>query len=102
MRKYCIVIGPNFAQQIQFHFVSGDVDTASNLVTEKMKSIMITYPDFRELPKSIRQMLVISETLFFEEMMPTAGMVMARKPVVPNLCGLPLFQAAPLRTASIG
>jgi hypothetical protein len=32
-----------------------------------MKSIVCTYPDFRELPKSIRQMLVVSETEFFEE-----------------------------------
>jgi hypothetical protein len=102
VRKSCIAIRQNFAQQIRFHFVSSDVDTASNPVTEKMKSIMITYPDFRELPKGIRQMLVVSETFFFEEAMPTPGMAMAHKPVVPNLCGLPLFQAAPLRTASIG
>lgn len=32
-----------------------------------MKSIVFTYPDFRELPKGLKQMLVVSETLFFEE-----------------------------------
>jgi hypothetical protein len=32
-----------------------------------MKSIVCTYPDFRELPKAIKQMLVVSETLFFED-----------------------------------
>lgn len=32
-----------------------------------MKSIVCTYPDFRELPKGLKQMLVASETLFFDE-----------------------------------
>ncbi|HTR40329.1 MAG TPA: hypothetical protein VMH87_01770 [Pseudomonadales bacterium] len=32
-----------------------------------MKSIICTYPDFRSLPKGLKQMLVISENLFFEE-----------------------------------
>jgi len=32
-----------------------------------MKSIVFTYPDFRELPKGLKQMLVVSENLFFEE-----------------------------------
>lgn len=32
-----------------------------------MKSIVCTYPDFRELPKGLKQMLVLSETLFFDE-----------------------------------
>ena len=32
-----------------------------------MKSIVCTYPDFRTLPKGLKQMLVLSETLFFEE-----------------------------------
>jgi hypothetical protein len=31
------------------------------------KSIICTYPDFRSLPKGLKQMLVISENLFFEE-----------------------------------
>jgi hypothetical protein len=31
------------------------------------KSIVCTYPDFRELPKGLKQLLVISENLFFEE-----------------------------------
>lgn len=33
-----------------------------------MKSIVCTYPDFRELPKGLKRMLVVSETLFFEEL----------------------------------
>jgi hypothetical protein len=32
-----------------------------------MKSIICTYPDFRSLPKGLKQMLVVSENLFFEE-----------------------------------
>jgi hypothetical protein len=32
-----------------------------------MKSIVCTYPEFRELPKGLKQMLVLSETLFFDE-----------------------------------
>jgi hypothetical protein len=31
------------------------------------KSIICTYPDFRALPKGLKQLLVISENLFFEE-----------------------------------
>ncbi|HEY3761077.1 MAG TPA: hypothetical protein VGN23_04965 [Verrucomicrobiae bacterium] len=93
--------GQNFAQQNSFHFVSFAYKAASNPVTEKMKSIVITYPDFRELPKGVRQLLVLSETLFFEEVVPTAGMAMVSKPVASNVCGLPLYQAAALRTASM-
>jgi hypothetical protein len=32
-----------------------------------MKSIVCTYPDFRDLPKGLKQLLVNSETHFFEE-----------------------------------
>jgi hypothetical protein len=32
-----------------------------------LKSIICTYPDFRTLPKGLKQMLVISENLFFSE-----------------------------------
>lgn len=32
-----------------------------------LKSIVCTYPDFRMLPKGIKQMLVASENLFFNE-----------------------------------
>lgn len=32
-----------------------------------MKSIICTYPDFRSLPKGLKQMLVVSENLYFEE-----------------------------------
>jgi hypothetical protein len=34
-----------------------------------LKSIVCTYPDFRTLPKGVKQMLVVSENLFFEEML---------------------------------
>ncbi|MGH8023653.1 MAG: hypothetical protein ACRED1_08735 [Limisphaerales bacterium] len=32
-----------------------------------LKSIVCTYPDFRMLPKGLKQMLVASEDLFFDE-----------------------------------
>jgi hypothetical protein len=32
-----------------------------------LKSIICTYPDFRALPKGLKQMLVASENLFFSE-----------------------------------
>ena len=32
-----------------------------------MKSILVTYPNFRELPKGIKQMLLASESLFFDD-----------------------------------
>lgn len=31
-----------------------------------MKSILVTYPDFRSLPKGIKRLLVTSESLFFD------------------------------------
>jgi hypothetical protein len=32
-----------------------------------MRSIAVTYPDFRLLPKGLKSMLLLSESLFFEE-----------------------------------
>jgi hypothetical protein len=32
-----------------------------------LKSIVCTYPDFRTLPKGLKQMLVVSENIFFNE-----------------------------------
>jgi hypothetical protein len=32
-----------------------------------MKSIMITYPNFRALPKGVKQMLLVSESFFFDQ-----------------------------------
>jgi hypothetical protein len=32
-----------------------------------LKSIVCTYPDFRTLPKGLKQMLVASENIFFNE-----------------------------------
>jgi hypothetical protein len=32
-----------------------------------MKSIMVTYPGFSVLPKGLKQMLLVSEDLFFDE-----------------------------------
>ena len=37
-----------------------------------MKSILVTYPDFRSLPKGIKRMLLISESLFFEAAKPAS------------------------------
>jgi hypothetical protein len=46
-----------------------------------LKSIVCTYPDFRTLPKGLKQMLVVSENLFFEETHSTpAGAV--REPAI--------------------
>lgn len=39
---------------------------AENSATE-MKPIMMTYPGFQSLPKGLKQMLVESESFFFEE-----------------------------------
>ena len=39
----------------------------------KMKSIVFTYPDFRELPRGLKQMLVVSEKLFFDEVQTMPG-----------------------------
>ena len=46
-----------------------------------LKSIVCTYPDFRTLPKGLKQMLVISENLFFEEMH-TAPVEAFREPAI--------------------
>ena len=35
-----------------------------------MKSIIVTYPNFRLLPKGLKQLLLASESFFFEEAMP--------------------------------
>jgi len=40
-----------------------------------MKSIMVTYPDFRKLPKGLKQLLVASESFFFDEMTTAAPVV---------------------------
>ena len=32
-----------------------------------MKSIMMTYPEFRALPKGLKQLLLASESFFFDE-----------------------------------
>ena len=32
-----------------------------------MKSIMATYPDFKGLPRGVKQMLLTSENFFFDE-----------------------------------
>jgi len=33
----------------------------------KMKTIISTYPDFQSLPKGLKQLLVVSESFFFEK-----------------------------------
>ena len=40
-----------------------------------MKSIMVTYPDFQRLPKGLKQLLVASESFFFDEMKTAATVV---------------------------
>lgn len=32
-----------------------------------MKSIMVTYPEFRKLPKGLKQLLLASESFFFDQ-----------------------------------
>jgi hypothetical protein len=39
-----------------------------------LKSIVCTYPDFRMLPKGLKQMLVASENLFFNQVSGAAPM----------------------------
>jgi hypothetical protein len=43
-----------------------------------LKSIVCTYPDFRMLPKGLKQMLVASENLFFNEVSGPAPMSPSR------------------------
>lgn len=45
-----------------------------------MKSIAFTYPGFRDLPRGIKQMLVTSENVFFEN-------VRTRRPNLPVSVG---------------
>jgi len=40
-----------------------------------MKSIMSTYPDFRILPRGIKQLLLAFKSLFFDEAKPELPMV---------------------------
>ena len=49
-----------------------------------MKSIMVTYPDFRLLPKGLKQLLLASESFFFEEAMSPARETAKKRGVVPN------------------
>ena len=37
------------------------------IIRTNMNSITATYPAFQSLPKGLKQMLVVSETLFFED-----------------------------------
>ena len=37
------------------------------MITTALHSITATYPAFQALPKSIKQMLLVSESLFFDE-----------------------------------
>ena len=43
-----------------------------------LKSIVCTYPDFRTLPKGLKQMLVASENLFFNEVSAAPAQVVSR------------------------
>jgi hypothetical protein len=43
-----------------------------------LKSIVCTYPDFRTLPKGLKQLLVASENLFFNEISAAVAQSMGR------------------------
>ncbi|MGO8764552.1 MAG: hypothetical protein ACLQSR_05365 [Limisphaerales bacterium] len=43
-----------------------------------MKSIVTEYPDFQMLPKGIKQLLVASESLFFEDATPVYDAMASR------------------------
>ena len=49
-----------------------------------MKSIMVTYPNFRLLPKGLKQLLLASESFFFEEAMPPPGRRDKKQSFLPN------------------
>jgi hypothetical protein len=40
-----------------------------------MKSIVTTYPDFQMLPKGVKQLLVASETFFFQDSTPSSPVI---------------------------
>src|SRR5579863_5605264 len=46
-----------------------------------LKSIVCTYPDFRMLPKGLKQMLLASENLFFNEVSSAAPLSAGRSVV---------------------
>lgn len=46
-----------------------------------MKSILVTYPDFRSLPKGIKRLLVTSESLFFDAANATSKSSAGREPI---------------------
>ena len=50
-----------------------------------MKSIMVTYPNFRLLPKGLKQLLLASESFFFEEAMSPAREPEKKRGLVPNV-----------------
>jgi hypothetical protein len=45
-----------------------------------MKSIVTTYPDFQALPKGVKQLLVTTETLYFQDAKPSAKPLTMGKP----------------------
>lgn len=50
------------------------------LLLRIMKSIVTTYPGFQALPKGLKQMLVASESLFFDEARPESPQPAGLKP----------------------
>lgn len=67
-----------------------------------MKSVMMTYPGFRELPKGVKKMLLVSETFFFgEARIPTARSVRSAVPVtVFDRCAMAGSVAQAIRASS--
>jgi hypothetical protein len=49
-----------------------------------MKTIVLTYPGFHSLPKGLRQMLVVSESIFFSEAKPVISKPIAIRSKVEN------------------
>jgi hypothetical protein len=50
------------------------------LLLKTMKSIVTTYPGFHALPRGLKQMLVTSESLFFDEARPELPQQTSLKP----------------------
>ena len=71
-----------------------------------LKSIVCTYPDFRMLPKGLKQLLVASENLFFSESQAAAqkseeqkpaGVHLWQSPQAPHFAGRRVEHPAPSR-----
>jgi hypothetical protein len=62
---------------------------------QAMKLIMTTYPGFQELPKGVKQMLLVSESHFFAE-----GRARAERPEASHVFAVSFPVAIPNRPAN--